>query len=210
MTLNVGLKAIKTMNKVVETLEIAKKALKEARNLGVESLPDSVLIEFNSSIDKAQEEVTVCIQIVEKHYEDEVAQSLMKREVEDQIKESSLFKGVGESTKSAIAEKVISDSKTVLLNEETFRKYLQDTLYKLPNEQLVLKAYSKDDIIRIGSALTSADASDGTRYNVGLKSLEGMMMKPEGVDEAVSFGMERILKDPRAKEHYLLAYYGLN
>jgi hypothetical protein len=194
---------------VLGDLNKIKEALDKIRDEAVSGLDQEVLPEFLANFDGVQEQLNRAGAVIEKHYGDKDSLDIMKVDMKDQMKEDPLYRNLSDATRDAIIDNIIGSADKKLASKEDLKKFIAEDLRNLDAKELVTQSYTKDEIIRLGRPMVDPKASDGVRYNAALKTLIEMAETPQGFEDAVAKGEEKILKMPKETERYLLRYYGV-
>lgn len=194
--------------KIINSLTQCKEIVKDVRDQAVIELSSDLLPELNRLLDKVQDSINDAAGWVEKTLQDRLVERKMELELESQINSNPLYRDLDQDTRGKIVGVIISDPSKMLLKDEDFKEFLNQELNKLPNDKLILKAYTKDEIIRLGKS-TTPEGSVGEQYQAGLRTLQGTLDTSSGLDDAIAWGIKRIMGDPKARKQYLLSYYGL-
>lgn len=160
-------------------------------------------------IDELSAALTRSIQVIQKHYNDERTLDLMEKDLEKRIAEESIYDGIPDDKKDEIIEKIIASPDVQLIDSEELKEYILTQLKELATDELVTKAYSKQDIINLGESVTEDDISETRKYDAGINVLRDMVETPNGRDDALTFGLKRMMSDAASRLHYIYLYYNI-
>jgi hypothetical protein len=172
-------------------------------------LPEEIQEDFKDILVEIRGLVNQAGSIVEKYFDDEETFENMKRMLENKMKSISIYDGLDKSIKDTIVDRVIRSKDLNLLTEDQLREFIEDRLKTSSVEDLVKKSYSKYDIIKLGEAVETIEASESKKYNAGLGVLRGLVSTPKGREEAIGHGVEKLMKDATSRRYYIALYYGL-
>ena len=150
--------------------------------------------EVMNAIDELSESLNRTIQLVNKHYSDERTLNAIEKDLNNKIDESPIFEGIPQTKREEIIEKIISEDDVELIEEEELKKFIMDDLKNSSSDDLVTKAYSKQDIINLGESVVDSDASETRKYDAGTDILRDMVETPNGREDALTFGLKRLLQ----------------
>lgn len=176
--------------------------LREVENLPAETREScqNLLTESKNLLDKAQLSI-------EQSRQDVALVENAKKDILAKMGNIKLYSGLGDVKKDRIAETIINDNTKVLLDEDAFKKYIVSKLRNLDEESLVIKAYGKDGVLKIGSMLVDPGSSEQQIYDVGMKAALKSIASPMGREDALAHGQKRILSDMKLTHQSLMEYY---
>lgn len=194
--------------KVLEQLNNLKTSLKAIEeNSG--DLPEEVQSDFQDILTEIRESINKAGSIVEKYFTDEKTFENMGKDLQEKMAAIPIYTGLDDKIKETIIDRVIRSKDLNLLDEDQLRKFIEDRLKTGSVEDLIKKAYSKYDILKLGEAVESIEASETKKYDAGMDVLRGLASTPSGREEAIAHGTQRILKDVTTRRYYISLYYGL-
>jgi len=164
---------------------------------------------IHTSLSELSTALDSSISLIEKHYSDERTLDVMEKDLRRKMDEESIFVGISEAQKAAIVEKIISDPDTELITDEELKDYLTGELKNASTTELITKAYSKADITNLGDAVVNPGSTETKKYDAGLEILRNMVETPTGREDALTYGLKRLLDDSQSRLHYIFKYYGL-
>ena len=194
---------------ILERLNNAKIALKELEEES-KTLPLEIKEPTIKNLEEIREQINKTASIIEKYFHDKEAFDLMKRELLEKMEEEMVYNGVPSEQRREIAEKIVRNSRLNILDNESFRKYIVNSLRTLDSVRLAQKSYTKKEIIKIGeSTLTDKYAGESAKYRKGIDVLVDMIETPKGRKDALARAESRILTDSKMRLYYVYQYYGL-
>lgn len=164
---------------------------------------------INTSLEELSAALDRSISLIEKHYSDERTMDIMERDLRRRMAEEPIFEGVSEENKNTIVEKVIADPDTELINEDELKDHITNELKNASTTELITKAYSKSDIVNLGDAVVKPGSSETKKYDHGLEILRNMVETPTGREDALTYGLKRLMEDSQSRLHYIFQYYSL-
>ena len=176
----------------------------------ITSLPKELRELSTKQLDKVRSLLNSFGGSVEKFYQDRELSKGMILDLLDKMKNIGLYDSISDDVKEEIAEKIINSSELELLDSNTLRQTIIDSLLTIEDsEKLVLKAYGKESVIKVGSNLIGHKATETAKYDAGLKAFLEMVETPNGREDALAFGEKRVLENISLRNQYLLSYYGV-
>jgi hypothetical protein len=194
---------------VLETINNLKAEIVQLREAGTKELKEGLLPDFMSNLDLVTEQLNQTGALVEKVYQDQEVEKDMKSSLLGQMEGNALYTGIEEDKRIQIAEKIIEDNHLNILDEETLRKEVATSLSDLDAKDLIVKAYAKDEVIRIGRSMSPAGSSEGIQYNAGIKALMELAKTPTGFEDCLAEAETKILKNTKERVQFILKYYGV-
>lgn len=165
---------------------------------------------INNSIDELAATLTQTISLIEKHYSDERTMDKIEKDLRTKLADDPIFEGFSEEQRNQIIEKIISDPDVSLITEEELKEYITGELKSASSTDLITKAYSKDDIINLGDAVAEPGSSELFKYDSGLEVLRNMVETPTGREDALTYGLKRMMSDSATRLNYVNMYYGIS
>lgn len=193
--------------KVLDSLNQIKEQLQEIKNVATERFPDDLLPGFMKSMDTLQDQLNNSAAIVEEYFQSKMSKMSLTKDLMQRMKDYEIYSALSENQKQDIAERVVENPDLDFLDEEGFRSYITKLLRDLDSNELVMQAYSKEDIVKLGQPFAPKGAGTGLKYDSGLNMLTELAQTPSGFEEAVQYGLERVLNNPTLTKKYLLSYY---
>jgi hypothetical protein len=181
----------------------------DIRREAEESLPGEDTGEVMNALDELSEILSRTIALIDKHYSDERTLDIIEKDLEARIDEDPVYQGIPEIKRTEIIEKIIAEDEMDLIGEEELKEYITEELKNSGTEELITKAYSKQDIMNLGESVVDNNASETRKYDAGLEILRGMVETPNGREDALTFGLKRLLEDSASRLHYIYLYYDL-
>ena len=193
----------------LQKLNDLKPKLMEIEELA-DDIPEEIREEVLNSLRSVRDMVNRTGSMVEKHFHDEKVLENMEQDIHNRMSEEQLYQTLPKERHHEIVEKVIEDPDINLLTEEELKDFVEDRLKNAGTEELITKAYSKQDIINLGDAVATKGSNETVTYEAGLDVLKGMVETPTGREDALMHGITRIMSDPTTRAHYLYLYYGMS
>lgn len=195
--------------KILEQLTSLKKNLKDIE-IAVNSLPQEIQQEFSDKLTDARNALTAAGDIVDKYFSDEKTFEAMTKDLLSRLNGIPIYEGLSDQIKASIVDKIIRSKDLNLLDENDLKVFIEDRLETSSIDDLLKKAYSKYDILKLGEAVEkSRSVSVSKKYESGLNVLRGLVATPKGRQEAIAHGVERLMKDLMSRRYYISLYYGL-
>lgn len=194
--------------RILEKLNQLKSELSSIRDLAVSDLPESLQPTIAPLFEDAREAVVTLGDTIEKHFQDAEKVVRMQVELGRQMAKDPMYASLTDSEKSKIIKKIIVDPSSSLISGDQLSDVVRVSLQKLNSEELIVKAYTRDEILSLGRALDES-ASSGTAYDAGLKVLRKEVETTRGFQEAMARAENRIMKDPSLRKQALLQFYGV-
>lgn len=187
-----------------------KPQIEDIRREAEESMPGEDSGTIMNAVDELSEALTRTIQVIEKHYNDERTLDIMEKDLEKRMTEDPIYEGIPADKKDEIIEKVISNPDVQLINDEELKEHISSQLKDLATDELITKAYGKQDIINLGESVTDDNASETRKYDAGVNILRDMVETPTGREDALTFGLKRLMEDAASRLHYIYSYYDID
>lgn len=127
-------------------------------------------------------------------------------DLNDQMDKNPLFNHFSSNTRAVLIQKMLNTGKPLATKEELI-DFANKKVSKLSNERLIQKAYSKDEIIRIGRNSTTEKLGDGMNYNKGLEILTEELIEPANLVRVKSQAVQYMLKNPKELDQLIFEYY---
>ena len=186
-----------------------KPQIEEIRREAEEKMPGEETGGIMNAIDELSETLTRTIQLIDKHYSDERTLDIIGKDLDTKIEEDPIYEGIPEIKRNEIIEKIIAEDDMELIGEEELKEFISDELKNASSDDLVTKAYSKQDIINLGESVVDPEASETRKYDAGVDILRDMVETPNGREDALTFGLKRLLEDSASRLHHIYLYYDL-
>lgn len=186
-----------------------KPQIEDIRREAEESMPGEESEEITNAIDELSDALTRAIQVIDKHYSDERTLDLIEKDLEKRIAEEPIYEGIPTDKKDEMIEKIIASPDVQLINEEELKEYISGYLKSLATDELITKSYGKQDIINLGESVTNDSASETRKYDAGVNVLRDMVETPTGREDALTFGLKRLMEDSASRLHHIYMYYGM-
>jgi len=193
----------------LQKLNDLKLKITELEELAEKDIPEEIQKEVVDSIQSLRDIINRIGTTVEKHFHDEKVLKNMEKDIHHRMANEELYLTIPKEKHHQIIEKIIEDPEINLLTEKELQNFVEDRLKNAGTEELITKAYSKQDIINLGDAVADRDSSETVKYEAGLDVLKGMVETPSGRDDALTHGLTRIMADPKTRAHYLYLYYDI-
>jgi ERCC4-related helicase len=193
----------------MDVVKILNKIKDELRGLDLSSLDEEIRDDFSLQVDKCLSDITQSISIIDKYNSDKDTMEKMRIEIRDKIKKNHIYDGLDDKTLSLIEDRIIRKKDINFLDDEGLREYIEDKLRDSSVDNLITKAYSKTDIIKLGEAINTADVTEIRKYDAGMGVLRDLVKTPRGREEAIAYGTDRLLKNVISRRYYLSLYYGI-
>jgi hypothetical protein len=194
--------------KILESLNSLKIALKPIEQAALD-LPEEVQQDFSDGLTEIRDTINKVGAILEKYYNDKNTYENMKQDLEDKMARISIYTGMDEKIKEIIIDKVIRSKDLNLLTLEGLQDFIEDRLKTSGVEDLIKKSYSKYDILKLGEAVESPESSESKKYDAGLNILRDLVTTSRGREEAIAYGVKRLMRDVTTRKYYIGLYYGL-
>lgn len=180
----------------------------DIRKEAEDTLPEDAGEVFNA-LDELSEALTRTISLINKYYSDEKTLDTISRDLERQISEEPIYEGIPEDKRDEIVEKIIAEEDVELIGDEELKEFISEELKNASTEDLITKAYSKQDIINLGESVTDSKASETRKYDAGVAILIDMVETPTGREDALTYGLKRLMEDSASRLHHVYLYYDL-
>lgn len=185
-------------------IEIAEKLSDKATKI----VGNQQLDEFLSAMNNVGNSLSIALSILEKESLSDLVSSDLVRDLEKQISEHPILSKVPEEVKALVIQKMLNAGRGVASKEDLI-SFLQKSLRSLSNEDLVKKAYGKDEIIRVGRSVIEDKVGDSVLYSRGLEILTEETVEPENLNNVYALIIKRTLRDPKEIEQLVYQYYGI-
>jgi hypothetical protein len=172
-------------------------------------LPEEVQQDFSDGLTEIRNMINKVGAILEKYYNDKNTYENMKKDLEDKMAKIPIYTGMDEKIKEIIVDKVIRSKDLNLLTVDGLQDFIEDRLKTSGIEDLIKKSYSKYDILKLGEAVESPESSESKKYEAGLNVLRDLVTTSRGREEAIAYGVKRLMKDVTTRKYYIGLYYGL-
>lgn len=194
------------MPDLIQKLEDLKVSLDEIQQEALVEVPSEILPQISETLENVRTSLNDSASVLEQHYQDIQLSETLKKDLLQQMKEDDLY-NVPEDKQLAITDSIIDSDDKHLLSSEEFKDYITKHLRGLEDEELVTKAYSKQDIIQLGEAVVDSGVNEQSKYDAGIEVLLDMVQTPTGRDDALAHGEERILENSSSRLYHLYEYY---
>lgn len=175
----------------------------------VDVLPDALVSTIDKDLKNLRNLVNTIGGTIEKYFKDQRNINNMEKNILNRMNMLDIYKGLSDKEKSSISKKIINNADLILIGPEDLKEFIQDKLQTDSAETLIRKAYTKTDIINLGEATTSSDASEVVKYDAGMNILKDMVKTPTGREDAIAHGIKRLMGNKTTLHNYLLLYYGI-
>jgi len=175
-------------------------------------LPAEIRQEVQNDLKGCRQSLNQAGTSLEKHYKQDDLTLDIKKDLLDKMDKEEIYQGVSMEKRQRMVEKIIGSSKHIFLKEQELHEYIKKTLKLLTPEDLVKKAYSKGELIKLGATLLgkkAKSASEYIKYNEGLDFAVGSQSKFSNKQDTQDKALARIEKSPSLRTSYLYAYYGV-
>jgi len=188
-----------------------KPQIQEIRQEAEQDMPSSEedAGEIMNALDELSETLTRTISLIEKHYNDERTLDRMEEDLYNKIEEEPIYEGISDEKKDQIIEKIIASPDLQLINSDDLKEYIDKDLKNSSSDELITKAYSKQDIVNLGDSVVDHEASETRKYDAGVDILRDMIETPTGREDALTFGLKRLMEDSASRLHHIYKYYGI-
>lgn len=195
--------------RILEKINQLKSDLSSIRDLAVTDLPESLQPDITPLFEDARSAIVTLGNTIEKHFQDAERVVKMQTELGRQMAKDTLYAGLTDAERSKVVKKIIIDPKSSLIDSDQLRDVVRMNLQKLSSDELIVKAYSRDEIISLGRALSDGSAGTGAAYDSGISILKKEVETSRGLQEAMTRAENRIMLDPNLKKQALLQFYGV-
>lgn len=193
---------------VLEKLNKLKVLLKEISS-STEDLPKEIKPEVDENLKVIRTLVNNVGGSIEKYFKDQRTFKKIGKDIRNRMDELEIYKGLSDKRKNAIVNKIVNDKDMVLVDSSELSEFIKDKLKTDSVENLIRKAYSKKDIIKLGEAVTEPDAGEVMKYDAGMDILRDMVKTPTGQEDAITYGIKRLMGNSTTLQYYLMLYYQL-
>jgi len=193
--------------KILEKLNKLKDMLKDIESDSREQVPEEIVKEFSDSLLNCRNCINKTGAILEKFIKDTEVEKKFKEELEQKMKDIKIYSGLDENVKNLIIDRIIKNKNMNLLTDDGFKEYIEKQLRDYSTDDLVKKAYSKYDIMKLGESVETIESSETKKYDAGMSILRDLVKTSFGRDEAIAHGIERIMNNITAIRYYLSLYY---
>lgn len=180
--------------------------MREVMNEATNSLEEQQLGQFMQAADSILDSLEIAESIGIQDKENDAAKDDVIEDLEAQMEENPLFNQFSENTKAVLVQKMINEGKPVATKDDLI-EFSEEKLRDLPTDQLVQKAYSKDEIIRVGRSVLGNDVGDGVAYNKGLEILTEESLEPDNLNRVKALAIEKMIEDPKSLNQLIFEYY---
>lgn len=191
---------------ILEKLNNLKAVIKDISN-NIDELPEEIKSEVDARFKALRSMVNEVGGIIEKHFKDETSLKKISKDLINRMDSLEIYKGITDRQKEAIVEKIVEDKSLVLIDSDGLSSFIEDKLKSDSVENLVKKAYSKKDIIKLGEAVVSHDSNEVVKYDAGVGILRDMVKTPTGRKDAIAYGIKRLMGNATTLQYYLMLYY---
>jgi len=192
---------------ILEKINNLKMLLKDISD-HVSSLPKEVHLVIEKDTKALRDLANTMGGAVEKYFKDQLNLKQMTKDLSHKMNELDIYRGLSDRQKDIILDKIISNADLVLVNAEDLRLFIKDKLQTESVENLIKKAYSKKDIVRLGESVVPDDSGEVVKYDAGFKILQDMVKTPTGRKDAIAHGIKRLESNTTTLHYYLMLYYG--
>ena len=175
----------------------------------VVALPDALVSTVDKDLKNLRNLVNTIGGTIEKYFKDQRNINTMEKNILNRMNTLEIYKGLSDKEKSSISKKIINNADLILIGPEDLKEFVQDKLETDSAETLIRKSYTKNDIVNLGEATTSSDASEVVKYDAGMNILKDMVKTPTGREDAIAHGIKRLMGNKTTLHNYLLLYYGI-
>ena len=170
------------------------------------SLQGGELTQFLNATENMLTSLEIAESIGEKSSDDKDAGGDVVQDIEDQMDDHPIFRRYSDNAKAVIIQKMVNDGKP-LASQEDLVDFANEKVSGLPNEQLITKAYDKDEIIRVGRNSMEEQLGEGMAYQKGIEILTEEAMEPDNLARTKAMAIERMLKNPKELDKLVFDYY---
>lgn len=188
--------------KLIQIEQLMREVMDEATN----SLQKDELSQFMQAADSILNSLEIAESVGIQDSNDSNAKDDIVEDLYSQMNESPIFKRFSENTKAVLVQKMVNDGKP-LAEKSDLIEFVEKKLTDLPTDQLVQKAYSKDEIIRIGKSVLDDDVGDGLSYSKGLEILTEESLEPDNLNRVKALAIENMVEDPKSLNQLIFEYY---
>lgn len=146
---------------------------------------------------------------LEKAFSDQKLTNQLLADAMARINSSEVYEPLSDEEKQLVADRVIESAGMEVLSEAQFSEYVKSMLLTLTDEELCNEAYSKQDIISLGSAVTDGEHPEAVYYETGLTIVLDYVKTPTGREEAIRKAMQRVAGSDALRKKYLKMYYAI-
>lgn len=190
------------------TLEEVDTLIKKAQDLAEEDVPQSEKDAILNMLEATKTSLERALKDVEQIENKEELVEVGVAELLEQMGSNSLYKNLTKETKGLMIHKIMNHTKFKVLSEKEFREYVAGQLALLSTNELVQKAYSKEDIIRSGENV-ARDSNEQVKYEEGLNFLTEMSDTPSAFQDLLALAFKNTLSNNDELLRYLKNYYEL-
>jgi len=179
---------------------------------GTTDLPKEVRHGVQDSLKECRQALNRAGVLIEKYYTQDALTLDIKKDLLDRMNKEEIYQGVPIEKRQKMIDKIIGSKSHTLMKEQELKEYIKKTLKLLPPEDLVKKAYLKEELIKLGEMLLgekAKNASEYVKYNEGLDLAVGSQSKFSNKQDTQEKALARIEKTPSLRTSYLYAYYGV-
>jgi hypothetical protein len=193
--------------KILEKLNKLKDLLKNIESDSREQVPEEISKEFLDNLTTCRDAINRTGNILEKYVKDKEIEKRFKKELEEKMANIKIYSGLDKKIKEIIVDRIFRNKGMNLLTDEGFQEYIEKQLMDCETDELIKKAYSKYDILKLGESIESIETSETKKYDAGMNILRDLVKTPFGRDEAIAHGIKRITNNIMTMRYYLSLYY---
>jgi hypothetical protein len=195
------------LSKIVELKDNLLELEKDA-----EKLPEEIRHAVLDSFKGCRENLNTAGNSIEQFYKEDEQILNIKKDLLDKMDKEKIYKGVPGEKRQEMVSKIIKGSKTIFIKEKELKDFILKSLKALSEEDLIKKAYSKEEILNMGKKLLGKEArtaAEFVKYNKGLEFFVDSLAKFSNRQDTLDLALEKIMDTPQLCTNYLYTYYGV-
>lgn len=193
--------------KVIDGLNQIKDILKNIDSTAADLEP-GIREQAVHALDDARSAVNNAALLIDNYYSQRQESRTITKDVMDKFRANPLFSGLDDATLGKYAQAVMEQPKLKVLEEPDLRNLIAADLQRASTEDLIHKAYSREEITTMGRRLLTNAGNEKVAYERGMESLTNLVETPTGLLDVIQVAESKILDDPNTLKRYFDAYYG--
>lgn len=173
----------------------------------VDALPRELRDSCQSLLTESRSLIGKALTSIEQQKEGSKAVDNAREDIIRRMSNQSIYNGIPDAKRVLIADAIINSNEKELLDSQGLSKWAVARLRNMDEEALVIKAYGKDGVLKIGKNLVKPGATEQQQYDMGMKAALKSIQSPIGREDAIAHGEKRILSDMKLTQQYLYDYY---
>jgi hypothetical protein len=191
--------------KVIEGLNQIKDILKDIEVSALD-LDPGIKEQAVHALEDLRDAINNAAALVDNYYTQRQESKTILKDILDKFQANPLFSGLDKETLSKYAQAIANKPKLKILEEPDLRNIIAADLRRSSSEDLIHKAYDREEIVRMGRRLTPG-TNEKVAYQRGLESLTNLAETPSGLLEIIQIAESKILDNPQTLKRYFDAYF---